>query len=310
MLEIVPNRRIDKQRWDALVESSPVELIYGRSWFLDAVAPGWRIIVDDDYSAGIPIAHAVKFGQPYIYQPLFAQRFALYQKRNADPKSKEKILNSIPASYRFVDLHFDLQGVRVPGRFEAELRTTQILPLNKSLVQLRKRYHSGLRYSIRKSQRAGISIRKNISLLEFTEFLKQSKLYRDQSIYATNHNALMRLMKSGDEQASGKMWGAFLPGGELVSIAYTVEDHSRVYYLFQCSSAKGRTVCAAHAMTDSMIEHYARSAKLLDFVGSNIPSVAFFNNQFGARSVFYQRITGGSRAVSHCLWQTVKSAVF
>ncbi len=306
---VISNQNIDKELWDSLVQSCPGGLIYGKSWFLDAIAPGWKVLADDEYRFGLPLVNGQKFGQPFIYQPLFGHKFSMYFRERITIEQEKEFWNSVPDNYRYMEIQLNLEKINVPKKFKAELRTAQVLSLEKDYFEIQKKYHKGLKYSLRKASQKQVTIRKHLAWVDFEEFLKSSDLYRDVPVYEANHDSFMRLISAANNKAKGTLWGAFLPDGTLHGVAYTVEDDHRIYYLFQYSTETGRECCAAHLMTDEIIRLNAGQSKIFDFVGSNVPSIAFFNNQFGAGTEFYQRISYGSKSVTHCLWQTLKSAL-
>lgn len=46
---------IDKEKWDACIRESANGMIYGYSWYLDIVSPGWAGLIEDAYTAVFPL---------------------------------------------------------------------------------------------------------------------------------------------------------------------------------------------------------------------------------------------------------------
>src|ERR1700759_1778470 len=73
MISYLSHSDIDKLRWDACISHAQYSIIYGYSWYLDMVSPGWDALVDDDYQSVFPLTWKKKFGLYYLSQPNFAQ---------------------------------------------------------------------------------------------------------------------------------------------------------------------------------------------------------------------------------------------
>ncbi|MGZ4117920.1 MAG: hypothetical protein ACXVPY_10580, partial [Bacteroidia bacterium] len=89
MIKFIEHKNIDKQKWDACIQSSSSECIFVYSWYLDIVSDNWAALVLNDYEAVFPIASKSKYKINYIYQPFFTRYFGLYSKN----KISEKLIN-------------------------------------------------------------------------------------------------------------------------------------------------------------------------------------------------------------------------
>ena len=92
MLKILSRHQIDTSAWDTCVAASPQRIVYGYSWYLDAVmpAPSWKwmgyVLTDEagHYQAVMPIPLRRKqlAGVTYewvVHQPFFCQFLAIVQ---------------------------------------------------------------------------------------------------------------------------------------------------------------------------------------------------------------------------------------
>ena len=77
-------------------------------------------------------------------------------------------------------------------------------------------------------------------------------------------------------------YGIFSPHGELIASCVFFLSHNRAYYILVGNHPNGKTIGASHALIDEFIKDYAGQHMLLDFEGSDIPSLAFFYSSFGA----------------------------
>ena len=65
-------QQIDKSKWDNCIDTAANGLVYGYSFYLDAMAKHWDALVLDDYEAVMPLTWNKKYGITYLYQPFFA----------------------------------------------------------------------------------------------------------------------------------------------------------------------------------------------------------------------------------------------
>ena len=83
-LYYIPQKQIDKKKWDHCIESAENGLIYGYSFYLDHMAGQWDGIVLGDYQAVMPLPWKKKFGIKYIYQPFLVAQGGVFGARPAD----------------------------------------------------------------------------------------------------------------------------------------------------------------------------------------------------------------------------------
>ena len=62
MIVFRSHSEIDKEKWDACIRESANGIIYGYSWYLDIVSPGWAGLIEDAYTAVFPLTQRKKFG--------------------------------------------------------------------------------------------------------------------------------------------------------------------------------------------------------------------------------------------------------
>ena len=77
-------QQIDKSKWDNCIDTAANGLVYGYSFYLDAMAKHWDALVLDDYEAVMPLTWRKKFGIRYLYQPAFTQQLGIFYKGTAD----------------------------------------------------------------------------------------------------------------------------------------------------------------------------------------------------------------------------------
>ena len=98
---------------------------------------------------------------------------------------------------------------------------------------------------------------------------------------------LENLIKTISAKSAGCVYAA-KEGGALVAAAFFGFSQSRAIYLVSASSTLGKEDRSMFKIVDAFIKDHAGSELVLDFEGSNIPSVARFFAGFGAKPEIYQ----------------------
>lgn len=304
MFQTIPNLKVDKTKWTSLVNSSQSNVVYAQPWFLDAVASNWSLITDRDYTLGLPVVSGKKLGQPFIYQPAFCQQFNIYSAQSISASKQLGLLQSIPENFRLIDIHLNLDMPEIPMNYWAQCRRSQELRIDRPHEEIAAGYKRGLRYAIRKAKRHGLKYEMDLSLSEFEKFALSSDLYRQQAHYRNNHQKLIKLARAAKLNHSGSCIGVRNRDGELNTIALILWDNKKIYTSFLCNNSIGRETCGSHLLIDAVIRFSDQRFETLDFVGSDVESIAFFNLQFGATSRNYFRVVRGSKSLSTCIRKT------
>jgi len=69
-----------------------------------------------------------------------------------------------------------------------------------------------------------------------------------------------------------------------------LHDENFAYSLLGGSTQKGKETAAFYLLTDAAIKDAANHKQIFRFEGSDIPGVAFFNQQFAPHTVYYPHI--------------------
>src|SRR5689334_14051783 len=109
MISFVENKNIDRSKWDNLISQSANGLIYSHSWFLDLVCESWDAVIEDDYSAVLPLPRRKKYGIEYIFQPFYTNQFGVIARENVSAEKVNSFLQSIPKRFRYVDVMLNFQ---------------------------------------------------------------------------------------------------------------------------------------------------------------------------------------------------------
>lgn len=274
------HEEIDKDRWDAALAHFPNGKIYASSLYLDHMSPGWDALVLNDYQALFPLPWRRKWGISYVYGPFLTAQLGLFAAAPA-PELLKAFLAAIPAHFRLVELPLN-ESNQVAN---APARSNFVLPLSGSCEQLRAAYRDNIRRNVRRALQYGCMPDRNVPLTGILELARTHA--RDEAglqAFAALHDAL-------DARGQVRRYGIRSKEGQLLASAVFLLDARRAYYLLVGNHPNGRTLGASHLLIDTFIADHAGRPLLLDFEGSDIPSLGFFYSSFGARAEVYPQLT-------------------
>lgn len=279
------HNEIDKARWDALLLRCPDHLWYMQSWVLDLCCPEWEALIGDDGSI-MPLLWRRKFGVDYLFQPYGVQQQGVFSPFR-DERSDSQFLDAVPKRFKYWDIHLNARmHVRATADDRLRTNTDQDLLLDADASTLRAAYSQGHRRNLRKSGDDPPVIMNDITVHDFIDLFSRTTGKRFKNIPEDGLPLLERMMLSGIEREQCAILGV-RDNGTLVAAVCFMEWGGRSILLKSANDAVGTQKQAMFHLVDRYISEHAGSGLLLDFAGSNTPSVARFNAGFGARSTVY-----------------------
>jgi len=284
-IKYILQQHIDKQKWDACIENAPNGLIYGYSYYLDAMAKQWDALVLNDYEVVMPLTWNKKYGFNYLYQPAFAASLGVFGK-NTTQESLQKFLDAIPGKFKLVEISLNSGNMisSLPGNMNS--RINYELQLNKSYAELFDGYRDNHKRNINKAQQAGCTIKKNIDVDEIInlhkEYLKGASNEKEEDYI--NFKKLYNFLKSNNK---AETYGVLNKNNQLLASCVFFYSHNRAYYILVGNHPDGKNIGASHALIDAFIKDHAGTELTLDFEGSDISNLALFYSGFGAKEELY-----------------------
>ncbi len=313
MIRYLSRSAVNVLRWDACVNASPDGLLYGQSWYLDAVCPRWAGLVsiaqNGDYAAVLPVPLRRKFGQWVVHQPLFCQFLRVFIRPNTtlDPTD---FYEAMRQHVRYGSSFCSIDHPPNVG-FLATPRLNHRLDLQANYSTLQQGYTADRRANLRRAKSRcteanGWTIRTATDLEPLLRLFKEN--HADGVGGGVANWAYDRLRHLFD----------VLQGRGLTSLRYAdqhgqpqagalfVEYGGRIIYLFNAASKAGRQANARTLLLDGLIRERAGQAVVFDFESPDVPDIARFYESFGAQPepywlVQYSRLTEPERWVRRLL---------
>ncbi len=288
MIRYLDRGEVDAKKWDEVIVRSQAETLYPYSWYLDLVADKWSALVMDDYQFVMPLVWKKKLGIKYLYQPLYTQQLGIFGSELADPLQTREMLHVLYEKFRFADINFNTKNmVGEEPLFKVEDRSNFILGLEQDYLNHHLAFSTNTKRNIRKADVLGDLLVQDLSIEELLHLKRENDVIRrSESDYLWLENLLRQIMERG----AGKIYG-IRKDKALLAATIFVFSKTRAIYLVSASGEEGKERRAMFRIVDTFIRDHAGTGLILDFEGSNIPSIARFFGGFGAHPEVYQHVS-------------------
>jgi hypothetical protein len=284
------NEQIDRKRWDDCIDTAFNGCVYGYSWYLDIVCPGWEALVEDDYQSVFPLPFSQKLYIGYSMQPYFTQQLGVFSKTGLTADNVADFLSKIPDRFRFVDLNLNSFNKVIVGPWQVFPMVNYELDLIGDYERLKVDYSQNLKRNLKKATENGLTISKNIKPDEVVKLFRNSKGRQFRNLGDIQYSLLLRLVYPCIHKGMAQVWGAFDHHNELCAAVIWLFSHQKAVFLFSGLSEQGRNNGSMSFLIDTFIREHAGMQLTLDFEGSNDEGLARFYAGFGSKKTSYNRI--------------------
>jgi hypothetical protein len=287
MIQHLAHAELDKDAWDAMLLKAPNRSWYARSAVLDAAAPGWDALVDEDRRCLMPLAHRTRFGIPYLFQPIALQQGGVFGDTERHPGIVRAFLEAIPRKFRFVDITMYTAACAQLPAGAGEARTNHHLSLAPGMEVLRTGYGSQFRRNVAKAVQG--TLRKDVAPEAFVALFARTTARRFKGSGPRELGILHRLLVDAAARGELRIHGVEEQDGLHAAAAFILWE-GRAILLKSANDERGRGMRAMFRLLDSFIQEHAGSGLVLDFAGSNDPGTARFYAGCGAGTGIYLRL--------------------
>ncbi len=202
-IQYLASNQIDKQQWDRCMEKASNSLIYGFSYYLDAMTDNWDALVLNNYEAVMPLPWRKKWGVYYLYQPAFVAQLGLFG-NNISSNLLLHFFQAIPKKFQYWDLSLNHQNLFALEQYPLHQRSNFVLALNKPYEVLYGQYRENIKRNIKKAENYGCSINTSLKpLLNWLNSIRSKRNRPSEEKDFENFKASL-LLKRGFK--SGELW--------------------------------------------------------------------------------------------------------
>jgi hypothetical protein len=156
-----------------------------------------------------------------------------------------------------------------------------VLSLAESYEVLYKNFRENIKRNVKKAIQLNCVVQKKIPVDDVIALaIEQSNQF--SPITLNDFARFKKLYNQLHINQQAITYGVFSARKELLASAVFFYFQERAYYILVGNNPNGKTFGASHALVNAFIKDHAGQNILLDFEGSNIRSLAFFYNSFGA----------------------------
>lgn len=285
-IRYVPHDKIDRRKWNRCIDEAGGYPFYAYDFYLDAMSRHWDALVQNDYETIIPLTWNKKWGIHYLYQPFLTPHLGVIGKE-MNKETVQDFLLAVPQKFRFWEINLNRTNDFVIDQFTLKRKQNYFLPLQQPYAVIRSRYRENHRRNIKKAERlctykVGISLQDALQPAE--QQLKQYTTLKKDDL-----PRFARLCRQLLKEKKAQTFGVY-GNGRLLSSAVFFYGRERFYYILAGNHPEGKSNGASHFLLDNFIRERAEQNAVLDFVGSDIRSVAFFYEGFGAEKSHYTSV--------------------
>jgi|688.fasta_scaffold154381_3 hypothetical protein len=275
MIKRIRRNEIDEAKWNDLIAKHPSALPYAYTWYLDAVCEQWEALVNDDYSAVMPLPLFKKYFFNVVYQPNFCQQLGVFSVSN-DEALVSEFYAVLKKHFFFYHLQQNFVVSKISNQQSTE-RPNFELQLTGDYDSLAQNFNSNTKRNIQKAKQAELtcSITEN-SFDEFLSFSEQQLAGQKSTVVENllrallqNHMLLIPVVKESS--------------GSTVAANLMIKCANRIIHLIPIVSDEGRKNGAMHFLLSEVIRNFSEKSIVLDFEGSSVTSIAQFYKGFGAQ---------------------------
>ncbi|MEZ0611006.1 GNAT family N-acetyltransferase [Fibrella sp. WM1] len=296
--------QINVPEWDRCVAGAHNALLYGHSWYLDAVTnvpdgPRWRweglVATDNEggYTAVLPVPLRRRWGHWVVYQPLFCQFLAIFSAQPVDPAP---FLEVLLKRYRYASrlcLALTNPLSNVPGYVQQRLLQTHVLTLDSAAPPYTRDRRMNLRRAHRRAaQTPGWQVVESSDVQPLLTLFRSN--HADEiGVGEWAYPLFTQLVTALQARGLGTLRYACVANVPVAG-AFFAEGHRRVIYLFNAANADGRRLNARTLLLDEAIQHATSrlgQTGLFDFESPEKPGVVQFYESFGAIPVPYLQLS-------------------
>ena len=292
-IQLLQHGQIDKIKWDKIVAGSPREMPYFYSWYLDALHPGWKALVTEDYQwvFPLPVNKSLGFWKQMI-QPLFIQQLGLIGFKKPDSATINSFMEKIPSGLAQLqvsfmeELHIDQQSKF--AKFQTK-GINQLLPLRRQDQELFEGFSKSVRRNIRKNEE------KFSELIPLSDPQQVVQLYKKEinhmaALKDQDYNRLRLALSEGLKKKRVLLFELRTQDGKPAARAAYLLGKNRIINLVSTSDKKFKKWSPQTIMIHKVIKKYCMDYDFFDFEGSSIPGINSFFASFGSKEIYYPKI--------------------
>lgn len=273
-MKLLDQKNIDRKRWEDLVLRNEDATIYNQSIFLDELAENWMLLVNDEYTIGLPIPYTIRLGVKGVYTPNFIRTIDWVGLNNANQQQIISEAQSI-LKQNFKLVHLKMIKPSFDG-----MSTDLIFQEVQGVLSM----NSQAKRSIKKFLKSDLTIQ-NVQIEQVLTVVSEELTEKVKDLNENDINRFEALLTSYPTE---KLWVlGVLENNEVVGGLVFIKWKNTFHYVKGGARKSAKDQGAMYAMMESAINYAFDQNLKVDFGGSNVAGVRQFNTAFGGTDIHY-----------------------
>ena len=269
-MKFIQSYEINRLKWDKLVEN--YGLCYQLSWYLDATAKNWCVLVNDEYTKGIALAFNKAFGRKVLYPPIYSRTTQFISCSDKD----------IEIAYGLILKEFPIGQLQL----NKKIVCTDELPTERVYQKLiTTSYNTQAKRMLSKANKNKLVI-KDLKWKDGFYLIEQELAPKVKSIQGDNLVRLYKLLENLESNGCLQSTGIYLDDC-CEGAMYYVRDGKRILYLKGAATEKVKKLGGMYLAMEHQINSCLASGFEFDFGGSSIQGIQRFFKAFGGEDQTY-----------------------
>ncbi|WP_181305722.1 hypothetical protein [Rufibacter sp. XAAS-G3-1] len=292
---------IDYEKWDACLTKASNGMIYGFSWYLDIVSPGWAAIVKEErgeYEAVMPLPVARKFGILYLRQPLFAQQLGVFYQQPITEEEWVEIGRLLTSKFQMISRYeFNTENFKaVPttgADLESRLFTTYHLDLSQDYGSIVSRYRKDRRWRINKAKRSKLTIKPSVDIDLMLDIFHLYVTPKIEGVIgeAYEYRLIRQLYGEAKRRRMAFMYQVENEEEQVLAMGLFFLFHKKMIYIYNASTPEGKRLGGISLLVDYVLHKYAGQEIVFDFEAPEVDHIADFYSSFGSVKTHFLSIS-------------------
>jgi hypothetical protein len=290
-MKIVERADLNTDLWDELVRESPDSTIFSLSFYLDAVAENWCVLVDEAYSKGIALPYTIRLNVKTLYTPIYLM---YVEWLGADlPKD---LITLLQKSFAVGDIC---------------MKDKLADPNHKEYVRqeiLESKYNEQTKRALKRFEKSGLQLVKG-KLESDVLTIIESEL--PAKIASLDKQAILTLNKLVSVIAQNNMLSSYaiLENNHVVGGILSMQFKNRIIYLKGAFTESAKKSGGMVKCISTLIEEASITQNIIDFGGSRVENVRKFNMNFGAVDRVYYNYSWNTAPFHFKVLKRLKNAL-
>ena len=290
-IKYVKNHDINYFRWDRCISSSFNSLVYAYTWYLNTVCPRWDALIEDDYSAVMPLPLSRKYGINGIQTPCFTGQLGIFSSKLITSDKINDFFKALPPNFKFVDITINKFNKIDSGRLNKSEKIHFEIDLIKAYEKINNSYSAELKEKLNICKKNKLTFIRGLQPADLIDFLSVSKQQPKNYCNEDNTKVLRMLINASLRYRFGELFGIYNKYNQLCCAGFFIWSQNRSILLFYVISEEGKAENAFTFLIDRYIYTYNNRYITLTFDFTADDSHVSILKEFGAIESRFQRIT-------------------